>query len=158
MGVPFFYRWLQNKGYKAVLRRNVPKYVSSLLQDTNGIIHEQAQLVYAYGNGNNPARRKLLKTADPMLIEAEFHQAISNKLLEILAQVQPQDNYVIAIDGVAPLAKIAQQRQRRFRSAMDSDNDGGFDSNAITPGTEFMIRLDNFFQRWLVTYRNIFAH
>ena len=26
-----------------------------------------------------------------------------------------------------------------------------FDSNSITPGTEFMKRLDNFFQRWIVS-------
>lgn len=51
-----------------------------------------------------------------------------------------------------------QQRQRRFRSALEAqklrekktkkgevvpDADGSFDSNAITPGTEFMAQLSN---------------
>ena len=152
MGIPFLYSWLKNKRYKGVLRRNVPNYVSSFSLDANGIIHAMAQLVYAYGEGKNPARAKMVAKSDPRAIEAEFHLAISTKFQEILTQVRPQEIFVIAVDGVAPQAKISQQRQRRFRSAMDR-GDIPFDSNSITPGTDFMIRLDNFIQRWIVTYQ-----
>ena len=59
----------------------------------------------------------------------------------------------MAIDGVAPRAKMNQQRSRRFRSAKDAkdaleeletkvDSSQVFDSNCITPGTQFMARLD----------------
>jgi 5'-3' exoribonuclease 1 len=64
----------------------------------------------------------------------------------------------MAIDGVAPRAKLNQQRSRRFRSAKDmaeatkdlpqqTGEDGTvkgpdlFDSNCITPGTEFMAKV-----------------
>lgn len=63
----------------------------------------------------------------------------------------------MAIDGVAPRAKMNQQRSRRFRSAKESndrileakrkgedipeDIDDAFQSNMITPGTPFMARL-----------------
>jgi 5'-3' exoribonuclease 1 len=59
------------------------------------------------------------------------------------------------LDGVAPRAKMNQQRQRRFRSAEDSAKardmaiaQGSlspdavlFDSNCITPGTTFMAKV-----------------
>lgn len=72
------------------------------------------------------------------------------------------------LDGVAPRAKMNQQRSRRFRSALESKRQqekklllrelwrkkgiqtseniesfiqNSFDSNVITPGTEFMSRL-----------------
>ena len=61
----------------------------------------------------------------------------------------------MAVDGVAPRAKMNQQRGRRFRSAKEAEmnekkaKDKGeklpdeerFDSNCITPGTPFMVRL-----------------
>lgn len=91
----------------------------------------------------------------------------------LVSIVKPRKLLYIAIDGVAPRAKMNQQRTRRFRSANDAreartpaaDPAGdpasdaptagaaddvlkSFDRNAITPGTEFMARLSeqlNFF-------------
>jgi 5'-3' exoribonuclease 1 len=67
--------------------------------------------------------------------------------------VKPKVSLYMAIDGVAPRAKLNQQRSRRFRSAKDmaeatkdmpKDESGGtgvFDSNCITPGTDFMAKV-----------------
>ena len=72
--------------------------------------------------------------------------------------VKPKVSVYMAIDGVAPRAKLNQQRSRRFRSAKDmaeatkdmpreKDDDGNikgpnvFDSNCITPGTEFLAKV-----------------
>ena len=59
----------------------------------------------------------------------------------------PTDTFILAVDGVAPLAKITQQRSRRFKSAETSGK--LFDSNSITPGTEMMIRLNLYLQQWI---------
>lgn len=86
----------------------------------------------------------------------------------VLDIVKPAKTLYLAIDGVAPRAKMNQQRSRRFRTALDAQEkaertasiknkwaaDGikfadrpaqggeqGFDSNVITPGTEFMQNL-----------------
>lgn len=153
MGVAYFYSWLKRKGYKGVLLRSVPRNVSSFSIDMNGIIHKCAQLVYAYGEGENEVRAKLIAKMDPKKLELEFYNVLSIKLQEVITQVSPADTLVMAVDGVAPQGKITQQRSRRFRSAMDRSG-GIFDSNAISPGTDFMIRLDDFLQRWIVNYRS----
>jgi 5'-3' exoribonuclease 2 len=81
-------------------------------------------------------------------------------------------------DGVAPRAKMNQQRSRRFRSAMDAkaeeenkiefhkkliesgkaepgsrpQSDKKWDSNVITPGTPFMFKLSQSLRYW-VSYK-----
>ena len=72
--------------------------------------------------------------------------------------VSPQLLYV-AIDGVAFKSKMAQQKLRRYKTIKEKEvknkihrelnieeEDNKWDTNAITPGTEFMARLSNYLQ------------
>lgn len=86
--------------------------------------------------------------------------AFTDALFRIVA---PRLLMFLAVDGVAPRAKMNQQRSRRFRSAKDAeramaeaiqrgdDIPSGmqFDSNVITPGTHFMHRLSARFRAWI---------
>src|SRR3989338_6746227 len=79
---------------------------------------------------------------------------------KLFTMAKPRKHFFMAIDCVAPRAKMNQQRQRRFRSAAEADKlrkellqkgealpDESliFDGNAITPGTEFMAELSQHF-------------
>ena len=91
--------------------------------------------------------------------------AIFDYLERVFAAVRPRKLLFMAVDGVAPRAKMNQQRSRRFRSAQEAQekeqaeatlreqwasegrevpppsSSRPFDSNVITPGTPFMDRL-----------------
>lgn len=91
------------------------------------------------------------------LSEKDMMLGIMQYLDRIITQiVKPKVSVYMAIDGVAPRAKLNQQRSRRFRSAKDlaeatkdlppSESRALFDSNCITPGTEFLQKVSNIIQ------------
>lgn len=85
----------------------------------------------------------------------EIFASIFNYVNFLVNHVKPQKRIYLAIDGVAPRAKMNNQRQRRYHSARsnkslnefltkDLNTDPGvvaFKNNSITPGTEFMMDL-----------------
>jgi 5'-3' exoribonuclease 1 len=149
MGILGFYgRWIRSRNFKGLLQSGLPPFVSSLSIDMNSLIHNAAQIVYAYGIGKNNARLNFIKSMDPQDLESDFFLTIGTKIMEIVNLVRPYDTLVLAVDGVAPKAKINQQRQRRYRSAKNPASNI-FDTNSITPGTDIMLRLDEFIKKWI---------
>jgi 5'-3' exoribonuclease 4 len=79
--------------------------------------------------------------------EAEFLECVVKYTLKVIKEVNPKQGVFIAIDGVVPMAKMRQQRLRRFKSswlAINSEknsNTSQWDRNSITPGTDFMKKL-----------------
>lgn len=83
--------------------------------------------------------------------EAALVTAVLGYIQAMTRIVGPTRAVYVAVDGVAPMAKIRQQRARRFKSAIAAAEEAAvrgrdasaprWDSNAITPGTAFMARL-----------------
>lgn len=153
MGVPKFYRWLSER-YPLINQLIsgtviLPEF-DNLYLDMNGIIH-----ACTHPNDNHAANSLTMR--EMML---SIFRYIDRIVTEI---VKPKKLLFLAIDGVAPRAKLNQQRARRFRAAQDRmesiakakqrgevvDESALFDSNAITPGTEFM-EVVNRHLRWFI--------
>ena len=73
------------------------------------------------------------------------------KIDEYTNIIKPTANLFIAFDGVAPVAKLDQQRERRYKSLFQSKisrsiykgaKPDPWNTSAITPGTKFMNKLN----------------
>ncbi|XP_054727908.1 5'-3' exoribonuclease 1 isoform X2 [Anastrepha obliqua] len=142
MGVPKFFRYISER-YPCLseLAREqcIPEF-DNLYLDMNGIIH----------TCSHPDDSNFHFT----ITEENIFKEIFNYIDKLFFLIKPQKLFFMAVDGVAPRAKMNQQRSRRFRSAKDAEileakaksrgevrEHERFDSNCITPGTEFMTRL-----------------
>ncbi len=148
MGVLRFFYWL-SKEHPDVLHHinnTIPLVIDSYALDLNALIHPICQKLFYT---DDQIVRLLHKKKTPTIAEA--YQAICDEIKKLILFVNPKE-LIIAIDGVAPLSKQYQQRQRRFVSALEkSENDfNKFDSNCISPGTLFMHNLSYFIHRWIM--------
>jgi 5'-3' exonuclease len=129
--------------------------IDYFLIDTNCLIHPMCFKILAE-NPDLDNQDKLEKKMIEKVIEYIEH--ISN-------YVKPKKGIFIAIDGVAPVAKIKQQRSRRFKSIHDKElyNNirkkhnkpipNSWNNSAITPGTEFMEKLHYRIINWSKTQK-----
>jgi 5'-3' exoribonuclease 2 len=183
MGIPAAFRWLSTKYPKIIspvsedqpivmddgtsvpvdTTRSNPngEEFDNLYLDMNGIVHPCS----------HPEDRPAPRDEEEMMVE------IFRYTERVVNMVRPRKLLMIAVDGVAPRAKMNQQRSRRFRAAQDAQQkeedkqelikllkqqNGGvlkeesvetvvkkaFDSNSITPGTPFMDILAASLRYW----------
>lgn len=142
MGIPgLFGRWLAQNAEGSVYDA-VPPFVASLAFDMNGVFHSARN--YVYGDGKDRNKQREVAGTDTRLLLTSMLDKIEKIIMDIVQQVDPKDCVILAVDGVAPGAKLQQQRGRREKSVMGGLNVDLFDRNAITPGTDFMVQLDGF--------------
>ncbi|KAF4125957.1 5'-3' exoribonuclease 2 [Geosmithia morbida] len=183
MGIPAAFRWLSNR---------YPKIISPVIEDQPVVMDDGSEIpvditkpnpngeefdnLYLDMNGivhpcSHPEDKPAPKDEEEMMLEVfKYTDRVVN-------MVRPRKMLVIAVDGVAPRAKMNQQRSRRFRSAQEAEEkelekqefikllkqqNGGesslesnesiskkaFDSNSITPGTPFMDILATSLRYW----------
>ena len=150
MGVPQLFGWLFRK-YKNIVSVSIDKKMDILYFDFNGLIyHSYANIMKEKYDAlkDAPLRRR-----QEVLIEEILKYTKSI----ICTTVKPKMAY-LSIDGVVPMAKMHQQRLRRYKSPYlkEWENDikkryGIYkeellDTNQITPGTDFMRLLNESLQ------------
>ena len=161
MGIKHFWLWFkENYGehIKTYNRNNITSFdidVDTLAIDMNGIFHTCAQKIYKYGN-YAPYKKKLLHRNSKSK-ELRLFELIANEIDFYRRLVNPRKRLLLCVDGIAGLAKMSQQRQRRFKSARDS-NGVGFNPNSITPGTLFMNNLNKYIDWYIRCQVSVSPH
>lgn len=136
------------KSEKVVCYFQIPEF-DYLYLDMNGIIH-----TCSHPNDSDVSFR---------ITEEAIFKNIFHYIEVLFNMIRPKKLFFMAIDGVAPRAKINQQRGRRFRAAKEAEvqetkalkkgivlpTEKRFDSNCITPGTYFMAKLGKQLKRFI---------
>lgn len=161
MGIKHFFMWFKNhySEHMRCMRKgdtlpNVGVEIDNLMIDMNGVFHNSAQKIYQYGNFKPPPRLLRKPRKGPRGLKAQIAVfADVCKTVEHLFMIsKPRKRLILCVDGPAPISKQNQQRQRRFRSAMEATKETSFDSNSITPGTKFMDYLSKYID-WYIRKR-----
>lgn len=121
----------------------------NLIIDCNGMFHAGCQITYKYGAYKPTNANIIIK--DNKYTQRKAYQAICDDIEKILMVVNPSKRLILMVDGVAPFAKIVQQRSRRYKSALERE-ENVWDSNNLTPGTLFMDHLSKYID-WFIRCR-----
>jgi 5'-3' exonuclease len=150
MGVPGFVKWLSkkkklNSSFKASLNHDC--IVDTLYIDANCLFHPQCFKTLAQLLSSDKASSTSVSKLENAMIKR-----ILLYLDYIIDEANPKSRVFISVDGVAPKAKMNQQRQRRFKGIEDKHFEDElkikhgkqiypWSNVVITPGTEFMENL-----------------
>ena len=131
MGIPSYFSHVVKK-HRDVIKKLTPDMeFDNLYLDSNGIIYDA---VHRHPFSNNK------EEYERMVIDA-----VCEKINNYIDTIRPRKRVIVAFDGVAPVAKLNQQRERRYKAWLQKHVvDGGsmsWDTCAITPGTAFMRSL-----------------
>ncbi|KAG5637629.1 hypothetical protein H0H81_003910 [Sphagnurus paluster] len=202
MGVPALFRWLSKKYPKIIYPVEEEEETKVSDNENNSVVTIPVDITHPNPNGTefdnlyldmngivcgdlsqknlfltkltqvhpctHPEGKPAPETEEEMMVEVfKYTERVVN-------MIRPRKLLFMAIDGVAPRAKMNQQRSRRFRSAQEAkekedarkesvaiwqamgkevseeEKKVPWDSNAITPGTPFMTLLAASLRYWVV--------
>jgi 5'-3' exoribonuclease 2 len=139
MGIPSFFAFIVKNHANIIkkLKFNTLQ-INNLYLDCNSIIYDAVYKMELTHNSE--------QDSDAII------RAVCSKIDEYIHQLKPDNSIYIAFDGVAPVAKLEQQRSRRYksmyqnnisRSIFNTVTADPWNTTAITPGTIFMQKLND---------------
>ena len=159
MGIPSYFSYIIKNHSQIIKNYNyflIDNHIDNLYFDSNSIIYDclRELVTLNYIHNSNKFENELIKM-------------VCEKLVSYINIIKPTKNIIIAFDGVAPVAKMEQQRTRRFKTNFEKKimkhinptTEHFWDKTCITPGTNFMKKLNkqvkSFFNKYKVNVANI---
>ena len=149
MGIPSYFSYLI-------------RHHSNILCDITDIVRQSIRFSRLYMDCNSilyDAYHSISPSASSSMNIDEFQSVLLDKtakrIEKYIEQIHPTDTIYIAFDGVAPMAKMEQQRNRRYKSWFESSILNSIEPTKtpveiekttcmFTPGTQFMTRLSEY--------------
>ena len=138
MGIPSYFVHIV-KTYRSIIKEFKPNTITinNLYIDSNSIIYDAIKSI-PYNSKDTKYQNKI-------------YNWVCDKLVYYIKIINPGNNVLIAFDGVSPVAKLEQQRNRRYKTwymndylqKIDHEKKEMWDTTAITPGSLFMQNLTN---------------
>lgn len=139
MGIPGLFGFIV-KNHPHIIKKYVKNIlkVDNLYLDCNSIIYD------AY------SKMEVDKLTESITVS--IIKSVISKIEEYINVIQPSETVIVAFDGVAPVAKLEQQRSRRYKSwyqneisraIFKKEKEDVWNTVSITPGTKFMYELNN---------------
>ena len=132
MGIPSYFSYIVKSHRNIIKKYDNRIRIDNLYLDCNSIIYDCVRSI------------KSAKTERQF--ETTLIIAVCKKIEQYIFTVKPTQRVFIAFDGVAPVAKLNQQKNRRYKSWLEKEIRANciesLHSNvANTPGTKFMSAL-----------------
>jgi 5'-3' exoribonuclease 1 len=139
MGIPSYFSYIV-KNHPHIIRKYFKDIlkVDNLYLDCNSIIYD--------------AYSKMTFDTLTETIAISIIKNVISKIEYYISIIEPSKTVIVAFDGVAPVAKLEQQRQRRYKSNYQNiiskqifkkTEPDVWNTAAITPGTMFMAELNS---------------
>jgi len=135
----------------------IPSYFVHIVKNHSNIIKKYSKgsinihNLYLDSNSLIYDSLKLIEFKNKMDFEEKIIKSVCEKLNYYINLINPSRKVLIAFDGVAPIAKLEQQRNRRYKTwytknqlsddTIAMQEKKTWDTSAITPGTDFMEKL-----------------
>ena len=110
MGVPSYFAYLI-RNHKEMLIKLVgfKKQINNLYFDSNSIIYDALRIL----------SKDYEKFKNDDIFENELIKMVCSNIENYIYEISPDKKILIAFDGVAPTAKLEQQRTRRHKSMLE---------------------------------------
>lgn len=162
MGVPSFFSWLIRHFKGKIILKQIDGECDHFLIDANCLFHPECMTIKDHFP-NIPINS----------LESKMIERIKNYLTYLYNYTNSKKTNGTFVDGPAPVAKMVQQRKRRFKAIDDTlarneikkkhkkPISSGWNNTVITPGTQFMeklhIELLNFFSKQKSTSTHVYS-
>lgn len=162
MGIPSYFSYII-KNYKDIIKKFTNDFkVKALYMDCNSIIYD---IIRSTEVSDRISKQDY---------EKKIINLVCEKIKSYCSLINPQQTLYIAFDGIAPVAKLQQQRTRRYKNKFmelyneknekknnkhenkdkeENKKTFSWDKAAITPGTGFMNNLNKMVKDYFKVYK-----